>query len=39
MIDLILLNLEKWIKGWNKCIIRIFGIFWGFLIGVELIIV
>lgn len=38
-IDSISLNLEKRIKGWNKCITRILGIPWGFLIGAELTIV
>ncbi|KAH0851887.1 LOW QUALITY PROTEIN: hypothetical protein HID58_094408, partial [Brassica napus] len=38
-IDSISLNLEKRIKGWNRCITRILGIPWGFLIGAELTIV
>nr|YP_010180528.1 RNA polymerase beta'' subunit [Maerua crassifolia]QVD39947.1 RNA polymerase beta'' subunit [Maerua crassifolia] len=38
-IDSISMNLEKRIKGWNKCITRILGIPWGFLIGAELTIV
>uniref|UniRef100_UPI0030FE2E1D RNA polymerase beta'' subunit n=1 Tax=Cleomella serrulata TaxID=377454 RepID=UPI0030FE2E1D len=38
-IDSISMNLEKRIKGWNKCIKRILGIPWGFLIGAELTIV
>ncbi|XP_019257829.1 PREDICTED: uncharacterized protein LOC109236054 [Nicotiana attenuata] len=35
-IDSISMNLEKRIEGWNKCITRILGIPWGFLIGAEL---
>ncbi|KAF3657034.1 DNA-directed RNA polymerase subunit beta'' [Capsicum annuum] len=35
-IDSISMNLEKRVEGWNKCITRILGIPWGFLIGVEL---
>ncbi|KAH0850325.1 hypothetical protein HID58_095634 [Brassica napus] len=38
-IDSISLNLEKRIRGWNRCITRILGIPWGFLIGAELTIV
>nr|ATL62521.1 RNA polymerase beta'' subunit [Luculia grandifolia] len=38
-IDSISMNLEKRIEGWNKCIRRILGIPWGFLIGAELAIV
>nr|ATL62835.1 RNA polymerase beta'' subunit [Steenisia pleurocarpa] len=38
-IDSISMNLEKRIEGWNKCITRILGIPWGFLIGAELTIV
>nr|YP_009689876.1 RNA polymerase beta subunit [Pentadiplandra brazzeana]QEG53899.1 RNA polymerase beta subunit [Pentadiplandra brazzeana] len=38
-IDLISMNLEKRIEGWNKRITRILGIPWGFLIGTELTIV
>nr|YP_009435049.1 RNA polymerase beta'' subunit [Lobelia laxa]ATG25051.1 RNA polymerase beta'' subunit [Lobelia laxa] len=33
------LNLKKRVEGWNKCITRILGIPWGFLIGAELTIV
>nr|UDN41381.1 RNA polymerase beta'' subunit [Abrophyllum ornans] len=33
------MNLEKRVEGWNKCITRILGIPWGFLIGAELTIV
>nr|ASA38100.1 RNA polymerase beta'' subunit [Lobelia fenshamii] len=33
------MNLKKRVEGWNKCIIRILGIPWGFLIGAELTIV
>nr|YP_010364597.1 RNA polymerase beta' subunit [Solanum bradei]UNZ92269.1 RNA polymerase beta' subunit [Solanum bradei] len=35
-IDSISMNLEKRVEGWNKCIPRILGIPWGFLIGAEL---
>ncbi|MFQ6668025.1 hypothetical protein Gotur_033841, partial [Gossypium turneri] len=35
-IDLISMNLEKRIEGWNECITRILGIPWRFVIGVEL---
>ncbi|PHT59414.1 DNA-directed RNA polymerase subunit beta' [Capsicum baccatum] len=35
-IDSISMNLEKRVEGWNKCITRILGIPWGFLIGAEL---
>nr|YP_010694187.1 RNA polymerase beta'' subunit [Impatiens morsei]WCD66880.1 RNA polymerase beta'' subunit [Impatiens morsei] len=35
-IDSISMNLEKRIEGWNKRIIRILGIPWGFLISAEL---
>jgi DNA-directed RNA polymerase subunit beta' len=38
-IDSISMNLKKRVEGWNKCIIRILGIPWGFLIGAELTIV
>nr|YP_010387947.1 RNA polymerase beta'' subunit [Luculia pinceana]UPO68873.1 RNA polymerase beta'' subunit [Luculia pinceana] len=38
-IDSISMNLEKRVEGWNKCIRRILGIPWGFLIGAELAIV
>nr|YP_010312266.1 RNA polymerase beta'' subunit [Nymphoides peltata]ULF03101.1 RNA polymerase beta'' subunit [Nymphoides peltata] len=38
-IDSISMNLEKRVEGWNKCITRIIGIPWGFLIGAELTIV
>jgi len=38
-IDSISMNLEKRIEGWNKCITKILGIPWGFLIGAELTIV
>ncbi|KAI3752036.1 hypothetical protein L2E82_23138 [Cichorium intybus] len=38
-IDSISMNLEKRIEGWNKCITRILGIPWAFLIGAELTIV
>nr|YP_009577180.1 RNA polymerase subunit beta'' [Nymphoides simulans]AZA06683.1 RNA polymerase subunit beta'' [Nymphoides simulans] len=38
-IDSISMNLEKRVEGWNKCITRILGIPWGFLIGAELTIV
>nr|YP_010400632.1 RNA polymerase beta'' subunit [Phedimus spurius]UQS79278.1 RNA polymerase beta'' subunit [Phedimus spurius] len=38
-IDSISMNLEKRVEGWNEHIIRILGIPWGFLIGVELTIV
>nr|ATL62363.1 RNA polymerase beta'' subunit [Amphidasya ambigua] len=38
-IDSISRNLEMRIQGWNKCITRILGIPWGFLIGAELTIV
>nr|YP_009437009.1 RNA polymerase beta'' subunit [Grammatotheca bergiana]ATG27385.1 RNA polymerase beta'' subunit [Grammatotheca bergiana] len=30
------MNLKKRVEGWNKCITRILGIPWGFLIGAEL---
>ncbi|CAN4085208.1 unnamed protein product [Withania somnifera] len=30
------LQVQKKVEGWNKCITRILGIPWGFLIGVEL---
>nr|YP_009435493.1 RNA polymerase beta'' subunit [Lobelia sonderiana]ATG25495.1 RNA polymerase beta'' subunit [Lobelia sonderiana] len=33
------MNLKKRVEGWNKCITRILGIPWGFLIGAELTIV
>nr|YP_009339611.1 RNA polymerase beta'' subunit [Lobelia anceps]APQ39004.1 RNA polymerase beta'' subunit [Lobelia anceps] len=35
-IDSISMNLKKRVEGWNKCITRILGIPWGFLIGAEL---
>ncbi|KAH0637761.1 hypothetical protein KY289_037676 [Solanum tuberosum] len=35
-IDSISMNLEKRVESWNKCIPRILGIPWGFLIGAEL---
>nr|YP_009436229.1 RNA polymerase beta'' subunit [Cyphia banksiana]ATG26407.1 RNA polymerase beta'' subunit [Cyphia banksiana] len=35
-IDSISMNLKKRLEGWNKCIKRILGIPWGFLIGAEL---
>nr|ATL61740.1 RNA polymerase beta'' subunit [Gaertnera phyllostachya] len=35
-IDSISMNLEKRIQGWNKCITKILGIPWGFLIGAKL---
>nr|YP_010758796.1 RNA polymerase beta'' subunit [Leibnitzia nepalensis]WEX30843.1 RNA polymerase beta'' subunit [Leibnitzia nepalensis] len=38
-IDSISMNLEKRVEGWNKCITRILGIPWAFLIGAELTIV
>uniref|UniRef100_UPI0030FEDED9 RNA polymerase beta'' subunit n=1 Tax=Anaphalis cinerascens TaxID=3082032 RepID=UPI0030FEDED9 len=38
-IDSISMNLEKRIEAWNKCITRILGIPWSFLIGAELTIV
>ncbi|GJX32485.1 RNA polymerase beta'' subunit [Tanacetum coccineum] len=38
-IDSISMNLEKRIESWNKCITRILGIPWAFLIGAELTIV
>ncbi|TYJ10256.1 hypothetical protein E1A91_A11G195200v1 [Gossypium mustelinum] len=38
-IDLISMNLEKRIEGWNECITRILGIPWRFVIGAELTIV
>nr|UDN40022.1 RNA polymerase beta'' subunit [Olearia laxiflora] len=38
-IDSISMNLEKRIETWNKCITRILGIPWAFLIGAELTIV
>nr|ATL59708.1 RNA polymerase beta'' subunit [Jackiopsis ornata] len=38
-IDSISMNLEKRIEGWNKCITRILGTPWGFLISAELTIV
>ena len=38
-IDSISMNLEKRIRGWNKCITKILGIPWGFLIGAKLTIV
>ncbi|KAI3766497.1 hypothetical protein L2E82_16560 [Cichorium intybus] len=38
-IDSISMNLETRIEGWNKCITRILGIHWAFLIGAELTIV
>nr|YP_009870026.1 RNA polymerase beta'' subunit [Bonnetia paniculata]QKJ81966.1 RNA polymerase beta'' subunit [Bonnetia paniculata] len=38
-IDSISTHLEKRAGGWNKCITRILGIPWGFLIGAELTIV
>nr|YP_010014300.1 RNA polymerase beta'' subunit [Ochradenus baccatus]QOI12807.1 RNA polymerase beta'' subunit [Ochradenus baccatus] len=38
-IDSISINLEKRMEAWNKCITRILGIPWGFLIGAELTIV
>ncbi|KAF3629691.1 hypothetical protein FXO38_24289 [Capsicum annuum] len=36
LIDSISMNLEKRVEGWNKCITKILGIPWRFLIGVEL---
>uniref|UniRef100_UPI0030025E17 RNA polymerase beta'' subunit n=1 Tax=Nemophila menziesii TaxID=79376 RepID=UPI0030025E17 len=38
-IDSISMNLEKRVGVWNKCITRVLGIPWGFLIGAELTIV
>ena len=38
-IDSISMNLQKRIEGWNKCITRILGTPWGFLISAELTIV
>nr|YP_009442503.1 RNA polymerase beta'' subunit [Codonopsis minima]ATO90182.1 RNA polymerase beta'' subunit [Codonopsis minima] len=38
-IDSISMNLKKRVEGWNKCITKILGIPWGFLIGAELTIV
>nr|YP_009925111.1 RNA polymerase beta'' subunit [Gentianopsis paludosa]QNH70192.1 RNA polymerase beta'' subunit [Gentianopsis paludosa] len=38
-IDSISINLENRIEGWNKCITRVLGIPWGFLVGAELTIV
>ncbi|CAI9119108.1 RNA polymerase subunit beta' (plastid) [Oldenlandia corymbosa var. corymbosa] len=38
-IESISMNLEKRIEGWNKCITKILGIPWGFLIGAKLTIV
>nr|AIN75580.1 RNA polymerase beta' subunit [Campanula americana] len=38
-IDSISMNLKKRVEGWNKCITRLLGIPWGFLIGAELTIV
>nr|QGT34346.1 RNA polymerase beta subunit [Utricularia amethystina] len=38
-IDSISMNLEKRVEDWNKCITRILGIPWAFLIGAELTIV
>nr|YP_010924750.1 RNA polymerase beta'' subunit [Aphyllocladus denticulatus]WKB11509.1 RNA polymerase beta'' subunit [Aphyllocladus denticulatus] len=38
-IDSISMNLEKRVEGWKKCITRILGIPWAFLIGAELTIV
>ena len=38
-IDSISMNLEKRIRGWNKCITKILGTPWGFLIGAKLTIV
>nr|QXG83050.1 RNA polymerase beta'' subunit [Stylidium petiolare] len=35
-IESISMNLEKRVEGWNRCITRILGIPWGFLIGAEL---
>ncbi|XP_031125193.1 uncharacterized protein LOC116027628 [Ipomoea triloba] len=35
-VDPISLNLERRVEGWNKCLTRILGIPWGFLIGAEL---
>nr|AUT83690.1 RpoC2 [Geranium pyrenaicum] len=35
-IDSISMNLENRIEGWNRCITRILGSAWGFLIGAEL---
>nr|GLL25508.1 RNA polymerase beta'' subunit [Ipomoea trifida] len=35
-VDSISLNLERRVEGWNKCLTRILGIPWGFLIGAEL---
>nr|QFK69442.1 RNA polymerase beta subunit [Ixonanthes chinensis] len=35
-IDSISINLEKRVEGWNRCITRILGLPWGFLIGAEL---
>ncbi|CAN4106435.1 unnamed protein product [Withania somnifera] len=37
-IDSISMNLEKRVEGWNKCITRILGIPWGFLIGAKIIV-
>nr|UXO94449.1 RNA polymerase beta'' subunit [Platycodon grandiflorus]WCD61542.1 RNA polymerase beta'' subunit [Platycodon grandiflorus] len=38
-IDSISMTLKKRVEGWNKCVTRILGIPWGFLIGAELTIV
>nr|YP_011008993.1 RNA polymerase beta'' subunit [Asyneuma japonicum]WPV76246.1 RNA polymerase beta'' subunit [Asyneuma japonicum] len=38
-IDSISMNLKKRVESWNKCITRLLGIPWGFLIGAELTIV
>nr|YP_010702905.1 RNA polymerase beta'' subunit [Campanula carpatica]WCO10185.1 RNA polymerase beta'' subunit [Campanula carpatica] len=38
-IDSISMNLKNRVEGWNKCITRLLGIPWGFLIGAELTIV
>ncbi|GJZ84162.1 hypothetical protein Tco_0649501 [Tanacetum coccineum] len=38
-IDSISMNLEKRIESWNKCVTRILGIPWAFLIGAKLTIV
>nr|WDA92154.1 RNA polymerase beta'' subunit [Corydalis incisa] len=35
-IDSISMNLEERVEGWNKCLTRILGSPWGFLIGAEL---
>nr|BDR61556.1 RNA polymerase beta subunit-2 [Dichondra micrantha] len=38
-VDSISMNLERRVEGWNKCITKILGIPWGFMIGAELTIV